>query len=120
MVTPIALHSVAHRVPHQIPAESEMSRQNRTTPPPNQGVAPFSGPPVAPSSHSQQAGGQAGGCRGGLVEHRGTFGFRTQIAPQGGVAATVAPVALVTHSTSICDSTVRVKIISGSLVILEN
>ena len=45
METPIALHSVAHRVSHQIPAESEMSRQNRATPPPNQGVAPFSGPP---------------------------------------------------------------------------
>ena len=29
----IALHSVAHRVSHQIPAESEMSRQNRATPP---------------------------------------------------------------------------------------
>ena len=33
METPIALHSVAHRVSHQIPAESEMSRQNRATPP---------------------------------------------------------------------------------------
>ena len=29
----IALHNVAHRVLRQIPAESEMSRQNRATPP---------------------------------------------------------------------------------------
>ena len=29
--TPTALHSVAHRLSHQIPAESEMSRQNRAT-----------------------------------------------------------------------------------------
>ena len=31
--TPIALHSVAHRVSHQIPAESEMSRQIALHPP---------------------------------------------------------------------------------------
>ena len=32
METQIALHSVVHRVSHQIPPESETSRQNRTTP----------------------------------------------------------------------------------------
>ena len=74
--TPIALHSVAHRVLHQIPAESEMSRQNRATPPQikvshlspdppvalssDPPVALSSDPPVALSSHSQQAGGAAG------------------------------------------------------------
>ena len=62
--TPIALRSVAHRVSHHIPAESEMSRQNRATPPPNQGVAPFSGPPPRRTRFSFPA----GRGRGGLVE----------------------------------------------------
>ena len=64
METPIALHSVANRVPHQIPAESEMSRQNRAIPPqikvshlsPERTFPPFA------------AGRGQGGCRGGLVE----------------------------------------------------
>ena len=60
MDAPIALHSVAHRVSHQIPAESEMSRQNRATPPPTQGVAPFSRPPCR-TFHSFAAGRGRGG-----------------------------------------------------------
>ena len=60
METPIALHSVAHRVSHQIPAESEMSRQNRATPPQIKVSHLSPDPPVALSSHSQQAGGAAG------------------------------------------------------------
>ena len=44
METPFALHSVPQRVSHQIPAESEMSRQNRATAPQIK-VAPFSAPP---------------------------------------------------------------------------
>ena len=65
MKTPIALHSVAHRVSHQIPAESEMSRQDRATPPPppNQGIAPFSGPPCRTFLSFA-----AGRGRGGLAE----------------------------------------------------
>ena len=54
------IHSVARRVSHQIPSESEMSRQNRATPPPNQGVAPFSGPPCCTFLSFEQAGGAAG------------------------------------------------------------
>ena len=65
METPIALHSVAHRVSHQIPAESEMSRQNRATPPEMKVLHLFPDPPVAVSSHSQQAGGQGGGVAAG-------------------------------------------------------
>ena len=85
--TPIALHSVAHRVSHQTTAESENSCQNRATPPPNQGVAPFSGPPPLAGRGPRRGGGsrQAGG------GYRGTFGFRKRIALQGGVAATVTP-----------------------------
>ena len=61
METPIALHSVAHRVSHQIPAGSEMSRQNRATPPPQIKVSHLSPDlPVALSFHSQQARGAAG------------------------------------------------------------
>ena len=95
METPIALHSVAHRVPHQIPAESEMSRQNRATPPPNKGVAPSSGPPCR-TFLSFAAGRVA---RGGVSRRAGggyrcAFGFRKRIALQGGVAATVTPVVL--------------------------
>ena len=52
-----------NRVSHQIPADSEMSRQNRATPPPNQGVAPFSGPPCRTFLSFA-----AGRGRGGLVE----------------------------------------------------
>ena len=88
METPIALHSVAHRVSHQIPAESEMSRQNRATPPQIKVSHLSLDPPVALSSHSQQAGARrAGGW------YRGTFGFRKRIA-LGGIEATVTPVAL--------------------------
>ena len=90
METPIALHSVAHRVLHLIPAESEMSRQNRATPPQIKvwHLSPDP-PPVALSSHWQQAGARRAG--GG---YRGTFGFQKRIALEGGVAATVTPVAL--------------------------
>ena len=63
METPIALHSVAHRVSPQVPAESEMSRQNRATPPQIKVSHLSPDPPVALSSHSQQAEG-----RGGLAE----------------------------------------------------
>ena len=63
----IALHSVAHRVWHQIPAESEMLRQNRATPPQIKVSHLSLDPPVALSSHLQQPWSQ-GGCRGGPVE----------------------------------------------------
>ena len=53
--TPIALHSVARRVSHQIPAESEMSRQNRATPPQIKVLHLSPDPPVALSSHSRGA-----------------------------------------------------------------
>ena len=58
------------RVSHQIPAESEVSRQNRATPPKSR-CRTFLGPPRRTFlSHSQQAGGRAGGgCRGGLSWH---------------------------------------------------
>ena len=71
-----------------------MSRQNRATPAPNQGVAPFSGPPCCTflSSRSQQ--GPRGVSRRAGGGYRGTFGFRKRIALQGGVAATVTPIAL--------------------------
>ena len=58
--TPIALHSVAHRVSHRNPAESEMSRQNRATPPQIKVSHLSPDPPVALSSRSQQARGAAG------------------------------------------------------------
>ena len=94
METPITLHSVAHRVSHQIPAESEMSRQNRATPPQIKLSRLSPDPPVTLSSNSQQAEGQ--GPRGGVSRragggYRGTFGFRKQIALQAGVVATVTP-----------------------------
>ena len=92
--TPIALHNVAHRVSHQIPAESAMSRQNRATPPQIKVSHLSPDPPVALSSHSQQAGGQGGVSRRAGGGYRGTFGFRKRIALQGGIAATVTPVAL--------------------------
>ena len=57
------LHSVAHRVSHQVPAESEMSRQNRATPPQIKVSHLSPDPPVALSSHFA-----AGRGRGGLVE----------------------------------------------------
>ena len=72
--TPIALHSVAHRVSHQIPAESEMSRQNRATPPKSSLRVKVShlspDTPVAlPLIRSRQGASlRGGGCRGGLVE----------------------------------------------------
>ena len=81
--TPIALHSVAHRVSHQIPAESEMSRQNRATPPQIKVSHLSPDPPVALSSHSQQAGGQGGVSRRAGGGYRSTFGFRKRIALQG-------------------------------------
>ena len=62
METPIALHSVAHRVSHQIPAESEMSRQNRAAPPQIKVSHLSPDPPVALSS-VQQAGGSENGSR---------------------------------------------------------
>ena len=67
METLIALHSVAHRVSHQIPAESEMSRQNRATPPQisRSTVAPFSGPPCRTKSFLSFAAGR--GPRGGVA-----------------------------------------------------
>ena len=87
--TPIALHSVAHRVSHQIPAESEMSRQNRATPPKSR-CRTFLRTPLShfPLIRSRQGARRAGG------GYRGTFGFRKRIALQGGIAATVTPVAL--------------------------
>ena len=51
-------------------------------------------PPVALSSRSQQAGAKGGVSRQAGRGYRGTFGFRKLIALQGGVAATVTPVAL--------------------------
>ena len=96
METPIALHSVAHRVSHHIPAESEMSRQNRATPP-QINVSHLSPDPACRTflPHSQQTGGQRGGVsRRAGGGYRGTIGFRKRIALQGGVAATVTPVAL--------------------------
>ena len=77
------------RVSHQIPAESEMSRQNRATPHQIKVSHLSLHPRVAHSSHSQQAGGQ-----GRVSRRAGTFGFQKRIALQGGVAATVTPVAL--------------------------
>ena len=69
METPIALHSVAHRVSHQIPAESEeMSRQNRATPPQIKVSHLSPDPPVALSCLIRSRQGTKGGCRGGLVE----------------------------------------------------
>ena len=65
MKTPIALHSVAHRVSHHIPAESEMSRQNRATPPPSRSRTFLRIPRPASVAASR---GPRGGCRGGLVE----------------------------------------------------
>ena len=49
-------------------------------------------PPVALSSHSQHAVPRGVSRRAG-GRYRGTFGFRKRIALQGGVAATVTPVA---------------------------
>ena len=87
METPIALHSVAHGVSHQIPAESEMSRQNR---PPKSRCRAFLRTPLAhfPLIRSRQGARRAGG------GYRGTFGLWKRIALQGGTAATVTPVAL--------------------------
>ena len=82
---------------HQIPGESEMSRQNRATPPPppNQGIAPFSGPPCRTFlSFAAGRGPRGGGSRRASGGYRGTFGFRKRIMLQGGVAATVTPIAL--------------------------
>ena len=72
-----------------------MSRQNRATPLQIKVSHLSLDPPVALSSHSQQAGGQ-GERLGRLVEGIAAlnFGFRKRIALQGGVAATVTPVAL--------------------------
>ena len=72
----------------QIPAESEISRQNRATPPQIKVSYLSPDPLVALSSHSQQVGGPTGG------GYRGTFGFQKRDRDQGGVAATVTPVAL--------------------------
>ena len=77
-----------------IPAESEMSRQNRaTTPPPqNKVLHPCPNPPCRTFL---SAGGEGWGVsRRAGGGYRGTFGFRKRIALQGGVAATVTPVAL--------------------------
>ena len=69
---------------------------NRATPP-NQGVAPFSGPRPShfPVSFAAARGsGRGGVCRGGLVEVSRRFWVPERIALQGGVAATVTQVAL--------------------------
>ena len=71
----------------------DVAPKSRYTPP-NQGVAPFSGPPVGLSSHPRQAGGQ-GGCRGGLVKGiAALFCSENGSRYMGGVAATITPVAL--------------------------
>ena len=81
METPIELHSVAHRVSHQIPAESEMSRQNRATPPQIKVSHLSPDPPVALSLiRSRQGVRRTGG------GYRGTFGSRKRVALQGGIA----------------------------------
>ena len=69
METSIALHSVAHRVSHQIPAESEMSRQNRATPPQIK-VSHLSPDPLShfPLIRSRQGARGGGGVASGLVE----------------------------------------------------
>ena len=87
--TPIALHSVAHRVSHPIQAESEMSRQNRATAPKSR-CRTFLRTPLShcPLIRSRQGARRAGG------GYRGTFGFRKWIALQGRVAAAVTPIAL--------------------------
>ena len=79
---------------HQIPADSEVSHQNRATPPQIKVSHLSPDPPIALSSHSQQAGAKGGGSRRAGGGYRGTFGFRRRIALQGGVAATVKPAAL--------------------------
>ena len=89
METPIALHRVAHRVSNRIPAESETSRQNRATPPQIKVSHLSPDPPVAGRGPRRGGGSRRAG--GG---YRGTFGFRKRIALQGGVAATLTPVAL--------------------------
>ena len=105
MEIPIALHGVAHRVSHQIPAESEMSRQNRATPPQIKVSHLSPDPPVALSYLIRSRQGAMGGVSwragGG---YRSTLGFRKRIALQGGVAATVTPVALLfaTKNTHPC------------------
>ena len=64
--------------------------------PPNQGVAPFSGPPCR--TFLSFAAGR--GC-GGLVEGIAAFlGSEKRIALQGGIAATVTPVALLCATKS--------------------
>ena len=80
------LHSVAHKVSHQIPAESEVSRQNRATPPQIKVSHLSPDPPprsvALPLIRNRQ--GAKGGCRGGAGGgYRGTFGFRKWIALQG-------------------------------------
>ena len=71
--TPIAVHSVARRVSHQIPAEKTRCRAKIVlhplkSPPPNQGVAPFSGPPCRTFLSFAAGRGPRGGCCGGQVE----------------------------------------------------
>ena len=66
-----------------------MSRQNRATPPQIKVSHLSPDPPVAFSSQGSRQGVRRAG--GG---YRGTFGFRKRIALQGGIAATVTPVAL--------------------------
>ena len=81
----IALHSVAHRVSHQIPAdsESEMPHQNRATTPKSR-CRTFLRTPLShfPLICSRQGakGDVAAGCGG----YRVTFGFRKRIALHGG------------------------------------
>ena len=85
--TPIGLHSVAHRVSHQIPAESEMLRQHRATPPRIKvsHLSPNPAPPVALSCliRSRQEAKGGGVLRRAGGGYRGIFGFRKQIALQG-------------------------------------
>ena len=78
----------------KIPAESEIVvPKTRYTPLKSRCRTLSLDPPVA-SSRSQQAVGQGGVSRRAGGGYRGSCGFRKRIALQGGVAATVTPVAL--------------------------
>ena len=58
--TPIALHSVAHRVSHQIPTESETSRQIALHPPKSRCRTFLSGPPLSHFPLTAHGGGGLG------------------------------------------------------------
>ena len=80
------------RVSHQVPAE--MSCQNRATPRQNKVSHLSPEPPVALSSHSQQAGGQGAGVTAGWWRVSLHFWVPKTDRATRGVAATVTPVAL--------------------------